>query len=303
MKLTKQSLAFVAAVGITIGLTACGDDVTKVTEGTPVTAVETEANLPACNADNNGSFVIAKDKQKVFVCYSESWFALNSDGSPADSAKTAPKASDGKNGTNGTNGNSCTGVAFESGDSTGFKIVCGKDTLGVILNGKDGINGRSGRHAVVPGLANTLVKRMKRGINASAFFTAREKFSEFDDEIYMGDWALYSDPNNFDRLEKKHFNDHIRFQIQWDTHFIGEKSECSINPEYMKQVRWAVDNTIANGMIAVVDEHELLMSQRVSDNNKKSNSYTYQTASPCEKKDISADNRRNERYISGFIGY
>ena len=31
MKSTKQSLALVAATGIVLGLTACGDDVTKVT--------------------------------------------------------------------------------------------------------------------------------------------------------------------------------------------------------------------------------------------------------------------------------
>ena len=290
MKSTKQSLAFVTAAGLALGLTACGDDVTKVTEGTPVMAVETEANLPACNADNNGSFVIAKDKQKVFVCYSESWFALNSDGSPADSAKTAPKASDGKNGTNGTNGNSCTGVAFESGDSTGFKIVCGKDTLGVILNGKDGINGRSGRHAVVPGLANKLVKRMKRGINSFAFYSPGEGFKAFNDNGYTSDYGLWLEPDYKNQLRKKDFKsiadkgfDHIRFDIRWDTHFVGDSSKCEIDPEYMKQVRWAVDNTIAAGMIAVVEDHYLIFTQKKTED-ANSSGFSYEQVSPCEKK-------------------
>jgi hypothetical protein len=86
----------------------------------------------------------------------------------------------------------------------------------------------------------------------SAFFSGRDDFSEFDDNIFMSDWPLYTDTSNYDRLGKEHFKmiadkgfDHIRFQIRWDTHFIGKKTECLINPEYMKQVRWAVDNTIS----------------------------------------------------------
>ena len=219
-------------------LVACGDDVTEVTEvGVIVESVDSEANLPDCAKDNNGTFVITEDKQKVFVCYAEKWFALNNDGSPADSAKAGPKGSDGKNGTNGTNGangTSCTGVAFESNDSTGFKIVCGKDTLGVILNGKDGINGRNGRHAVVPGLANTLVKRMKRGINTAVFASpGRNNYKGFSENGIVSDWALWHDTKNYDRLEKKHFKmmadkgfDHVRFQVRWDTHFTGDSSKC-----------------------------------------------------------------------------
>jgi len=53
---------------------------------------------------------------------------------------------DGKNGTNGTNGNdgkdgtSCNAVAITGG----YKIVCGKDSVGVVLNGNDGKNGING---------------------------------------------------------------------------------------------------------------------------------------------------------------
>ena len=295
--------ALVAHVAISlVMLSACGEKVTEVTQVTtvqqvPMSTVLSEGDLPDCNKENNGLFVITEDKKNVFVCYANEWYVLNGQDGSAAKAKDGSNGQDGKNGSNGKDGSSgedgasCSGNRFESGDSTGFMIVCGNDTLGVVLNGRDGKDGKSGLHGVVPGLAKKLVKRMKRGINASAFFSGRENFSEFDDNIFMSDWPLYTDTSNYDRLEKKHFKmladkgfDHIRFQIRWDTHFIGKKAECLINPEYMKQVRWAVDNTIANGMIAVVDEHELLMSQRVTDNNKASNSYTYKTASPCEKK-------------------
>ena len=267
------ALAASTAIFLTFGLTACGDDVTKVEEsGVTVSSVETEANLPDCGSDNNGSFVIAQDKQKVFVCYSESWFTLNgNDGSPAqsttaDSTATGKKGTDGKN---GTNGNSCSGVAFESGDSTGFKIVCGKDTLGVILNGNDGTNGKNGRHGLVRGLAKELIKKMKRGINSAAFQSPGTKFFKgFSDDGFVSDWATWADQSNQNKIEKKHFKiladkgfDHIRFQIQWHSHFTGDSSKCQIDPEYMKQIKWAVENTIQNGMIATVNEHNLLCSK------------------------------------------
>ena len=194
------ALATPATIFLALTLTACGDDVTKVTEtGASVTAVESEAELPDCDANNNGSFIITKDKQKIFVCYSEKWFTLNgNDGStqssPTDSVVTGQKGADGKNGTNGTNGangTSCTGVAFESGDSTGFKIVCGKDTLGVILNGKDGIDGKNGRHGMIRGLASELVKKMKRGINSAVFQSPGTKFFKgFSDNGFVSDWGI-----------------------------------------------------------------------------------------------------------------
>ena len=274
-------------------LAACGDEVTHV-EQSAMTAVETEAELPDCGEDNNGDFVIAKDKQKVFVCYSEKWFALNgSDGSPASASKgeKGDKGSDGKPGSNGT---SCAGVSFTSGDSTGFKIVCGVDTLGVILNGKDGVDGvdgKNGRHGLVPGLASKLVKRMKRGINTTAFSSPGTKvFKSFDDNGFTGDWSLWTELDNVDKLEKKHFKliadkgfDHIRFQVRWDTHFEGDSSKCQIDSEYMKQIKWAVENTIQNGMIAVVDEHMLLLLQEPGQDNAQSNGLTYSQISPCEK--------------------
>jgi endoglucanase len=92
--------------------------------------------------------------------------------------------------------------------------------------------------------------------------------------------------------------DHIRLVIQWDTHFFGDSSKCNIDPEYMKQVRWAVDNTIAAGMIAVVDDHNLIFEMK-SGVDFKGNGYTYAQVAPCEKaiyrqiieemKDISPD--------------
>ena len=313
MKHLSFALAAPLAILLTSGLTACGDDVTEVTE-TAMTSVETEAELPACGAYNNGTFVITNDKQKVFVCYSEKWFTLNgNDGSPAQiapadtAASSSNKALDGKKGAdgkNGANGTSCTGVAFERNDSTGFKIVCGTDTLGVVLNGNDGTDGRNGNHGLIKGLAYKLAKRMKRGINSMAFYNPGKEFKGFSDDAYISDWSAIEYENR-NRLRKSDFKmvadqgfDHIRIVVKWDTHFVGDSSKCNIDPEWMKQVRWAVENTNAAGMIAVVDDHGLLYEMESSDD-FTGNGYTYEQVSPCEKniyrqiieamKDISPD--------------
>ena len=324
MKRLPFAFAAYAAASFSLMFAACGDEVTRV-EQPAMTAVETEAELPECGEDNNGSFVIAKDKQKVFVCYSEKWFALNSsDGSqasaPEQKGEKGDKGTDGKPGSSGT---SCTGVPFKSGDSTGFKIVCGTDTLGVIMNGKDGVDGadgNNGRHGLVPGLAKKLVKRMKRGINSMVFYSPGKSFKGFNDEEMVSDWG-YDNSSIRNKLRKNDFKmiadqgfDHIRLIVQWDTHFVGDSSKCNIDPEYMKQVRWAVENTNAAGMIAVVDDHNLVFEMKPGID-FKGNGYSYAQVSSCEKaiyrqiieemKDISPDSfvveLPNEPTVEPFI--
>ncbi|MBO7104559.1 MAG: glycoside hydrolase family 5 protein [Fibrobacter sp.] len=299
MKYLNRVLAASAAISVTLFFSACWDNVTKVTEVTEVrqasvNVVSSEKDIPDCDKDNNGSFVITEDEKDVYVCYSEKWYVLNGKDGSTTAVKDGSNGKNGADGKKGADGNdgadgaSCSGVAFDSGDSTGFKIVCGTDTLGVILNGK---NGKNGRHGLVPGLAKKLVKRMSRGINTSVFASPlKNHYSGFDDNEVVSDWALWHDLKNYDKLEKKHFKmiadkgfDHIRIQVRWDTHFTGDSSKCEIDPDYMRQVKWAVENTIANGMIAVVNEHYLLY-QMPSDNlNFDGNGYDYDQVSPCEK--------------------
>ena len=278
--------------------TACGDNVTEVTKvtevrQTPITKVSSADDLPDCGKDNNGTFAFAEDKDVIYVCYSKKWYVLNG----KDGSTSTVNGTDGKNGKNGSDGKdgsdgvSCSGVAFTSGDSTGFKIVCGKDTLGVILNGIDGKDGKGGRHGMTPGLANKLVKRMKRGVNTAAFDSpAKKNYKGFDENGIISDYYLWDDPTHFDRLEKKHFKmladkgfDNLRIQVRWDVHFTGDSSKCQIDSDFMKQVIWAVENTIQNGMIAVVNEQDLIFQMQVTGDNAKGNGYTYEQASPCEK--------------------
>lgn len=59
-------------------------------------------------------------------------------------ACSGDNGSNGKDGTDGENGTSCTVESLS--DSSGYKILCGGDSVGVLLNGTDGDNGANGRY-------------------------------------------------------------------------------------------------------------------------------------------------------------
>lgn len=59
-------------------------------------------------------------------------------------ACSGDNGSNGKDGADGENGTSCTVESLS--DSSGYKILCGGDSVGVLLNGTDGDNGANGRY-------------------------------------------------------------------------------------------------------------------------------------------------------------
>ena len=168
------SWSLAATIG-TIGLffAACGDDVINVTEVTEVVGmqvVEKGKTLPKCTADNEGRMVYSVDSATAFSCIDEKWISMKGkdgadgkdgvdgkngkDGNDGVDGKNGKDGADGKNGkdgkngtngingnngTNGSNGTSCTAVAIDNG----YKIVCGSDSVGVVLNGTKGDDGKS----------------------------------------------------------------------------------------------------------------------------------------------------------------
>ncbi len=99
---------------------ACGDDVTKVTqEASGLEIVATADSLGKCTAERSGEMRFASKENAVFVCADSAW----------QNVSAAQKAS-------------CSAELLA--DSSGFKIVCGGDSVGVIFNGKDGSGGESG---------------------------------------------------------------------------------------------------------------------------------------------------------------
>ena len=129
----KQFVISLSAVAGSVLLSACGDDVTKVTNVNEVSGMEVVASadsLGECDSANVGKTVFASDKSVAYVCADSGWVSL------------APKVSDGKDGKDGLDGTSCTARLLS--DSSGYKIVCGEDSVGVIANGQNGANGKDG---------------------------------------------------------------------------------------------------------------------------------------------------------------
>lgn len=124
---------------------ACGDDVTKVTEVTQETSglevVASADSLGKCTAENVGEMKFAQKERAVYVCADSAWQNVSAAGK------------DGEKGEAGKDGSSC---AVESlADSSGYKIVCGSDSVGVILNGEKGEAGKDGASCSVEPLADS----------------------------------------------------------------------------------------------------------------------------------------------------
>ena len=129
MKTTLKSFAFGSAVlGGVLALSACGDDVTKVyqtaEENSGVEIAGSADDFDDCDSASIGKMMFASDENAAYVCADSGWTPLSE------------KASDGKDGA------SCTVETLK--DSTGYKIVCGEDSVGVVLNGKTGAKGAKG---------------------------------------------------------------------------------------------------------------------------------------------------------------
>ncbi len=118
------SLAF---AGTLLALTACGDDVTKVTnvtnEVSGMEVVSSADSLGKCDSSTLGKTAYASDENVAYVCADSGWAPLSKNAGGKDGA-------------------SC--LAETLSDSSGYKIVCGGDSVGVIANGQNGSDGKTG---------------------------------------------------------------------------------------------------------------------------------------------------------------
>ena len=151
-----KNLFLAVSIAMTVaGLTACGDETTNnITETTGMTLLEKGAKMPDCTADNAGEMVYSTDSAAAFFCADGKWQSLKGEkgdqgiqgeqgpqGEPSEGKQgpQGPKGEDGigTKGDPGAAGKSCTAQKLTSGD--GYKIVCGGDSVGVVLNGNDGV--------------------------------------------------------------------------------------------------------------------------------------------------------------------
>ena len=144
------SILFVSAM-----FAACGDEVTEVTKVTQVVGmqmVEEGDALPECTADSEGAMAYSVDSAEAYTCIGGTWTPIK--GKDGKDGADGKNGKDGKNGANGAagaagsagadgkDGSSCTVKALKDGN--GYKIVCGGDSVGVVLNGEDGQDGAKG---------------------------------------------------------------------------------------------------------------------------------------------------------------
>ena len=121
MKVAIAALAFSSA----FLLVACGEstteNVTQINE-MGMDVVKSVKDLPKCTANNEGEQAFVKGETSVRICVDGKWFATLASDSSA--------------------GMTCTTKQLK--DNSGVKIICGGDSVGVVLNGKDGAAGKDG---------------------------------------------------------------------------------------------------------------------------------------------------------------
>ena len=133
----------VALIGSTaLLLSACGDEITEVTEVNEVgmKVIEKGEALPKCSSDNEGAMIYAVDSAAAYFCVNRKWTSMK--GEKGDQGEPGKDGKQGKQGEQGDAGSSCTMEALL--DSSGFKVLCGGDSVGVVLNGATGEKGDAG---------------------------------------------------------------------------------------------------------------------------------------------------------------
>ena len=112
------TVAFVAFLLSACGESGTTEDVTRVTQSMEV--VTDVSQLPSCSANNDGELVWVKGEATPRMCSDGKWYAV-AEGSVTATCTTEPLL-----------------------DGSGVKVVCGGDSIGVVLNGKDGNDGEQG---------------------------------------------------------------------------------------------------------------------------------------------------------------
>lgn len=103
--------------------------------------------------------------------------------------------------------------------------------------------------------AKRLVEKMGTGINLGNVFEApNTNFKSFDPNVFKSDWSETIVPTDFKALGDSGFTN-MRIPTSWEEHVELVEGKCVVDPEWMNQVFWAVDNAISSGMIVVLNAH------------------------------------------------
>lgn len=125
MKSSKLIFSVACLILFAVIFVACGDEsseqVNNVAVG--VEAVSSLKDLPDCTQKNEGNKIWVKNENSARVCVDEKWRPMNGSNSVAADYGCETRILP---------------------DSSGFAVYCAGDSIGVVLNGKDGSNGAKG---------------------------------------------------------------------------------------------------------------------------------------------------------------
>jgi len=167
--------SFVASVVVVAMLTACGDEVTEVTNvNASLDIVEKYKELPKCEESVYGSLIYVEDSSQVFACTSDGWVSLKGEkGAKGDEGKAGEN---GKNGEDGKDGSSCSATKLK--DGSGIEVKCNGKLVGTITNGENGKDGEScttkavegGVEVSCPGSEPVVIKNGDKGANGKSAY-------------------------------------------------------------------------------------------------------------------------------------
>ncbi len=167
MKRTTLALAALGGALVT-GLTACGDDVINVTNEDVYSIVDS-LDSTDCNKDNEGEMALVKTTGKLYTCKDGEWTAVNAAEAIQLRCKSEPLK-----------------------DSTGYRIFCDDEEIGVVYNGKDGSKGSSGKSAYelakeagFEGSVEEWLKTLQGKDGKSAYEEAKAKGFEGSEEDWL----------------------------------------------------------------------------------------------------------------------
>ena len=125
---SKRSAAIGSMLALAFLFGACGDDVTNDSV-VKAESFADKANLPSCSEKYEGMFATIPSKGEIYFCTQKKW-------QPVVSGTSA----DGK----GAEVEMPTCSTVELADKSGFKVVCGGDSVAVVKNGAKGEQGDKG---------------------------------------------------------------------------------------------------------------------------------------------------------------
>ena len=167
--------SFVASVVVVAMLTACGDEVTEMTNvNASLDIVEKYKELPKCEESVYGSLIYVEDSSQVFACTSDGWVSLKGEkGAKGDEGKAGEN---GKNGEDGKDGSSCSATKLK--DGSGIEVKCNGKLVGTITNGENGKDGEScttkavegGVEVSCPGSEPVVIKNGDKGANGKSAY-------------------------------------------------------------------------------------------------------------------------------------